>query len=160
MKKLFILLFIFVSVQTFAVYLSSPFSGETISYIPKVGQIIKKGDPLVKFSTVNELLVLKALELTLNDVKEIFKDSKTDIKRAKALLKSKAVSVKAYEDVCFLHEKALINVQLLKLDIKEQKLLVKDFTRYAPYDLKVKKVFLCVDAGTDFNTPILDIEKL
>ena len=159
MKKLFILLIIFSALPAFALKVTSSLKGETISYLPKVGQVVKKGEPLVKFSTKDELLVLKALEFALKDVNEIFKDSKTDIERVKALVKTKTISVANYEDICYLYTKADIKVKLLKLDIKEQKLLIKDFTVPAPYDCKIKKLFLCVDAGTDFNTPIMDIEK-
>ena len=140
---------------------TSGLSGATISYLPKVGQIVKKDDALIKWDTTIVELDIKALEGLLREAKECLTDAKTDIKRTKQLYASKVISKKTLEDVSYLYTKCYIGVEIIKLDIED----TNDIKNYnyvlrAPYDLKVVKRILSVGAGAKVGRPILEVQKL
>ena len=134
---------------------------EQITYLPKEGQIVKKGDLLVKFDSGNLEMEIKLLENSLKEANQCLKDSTTDIERSKTLVKEKTISPKLFEDVQFLFKKCSIDVDILKLELKETKDIInEDFVVYAPYDLKTTKLILSVGSGTNDGSAILLVQKI
>ena len=138
----------------------SGMSGEIISYLPEAGQIVKKGEPLIKWNTTIVELDIKSLKSTLKEAKECLTDANTDIKRTKYLHSSKVISKKTLEDVSYLYTKCYVAVEIIKLDIED----TNDIKNYncvlrAPYNVKVVKCILSVGSGTKVGRPVLEVQK-
>ncbi len=141
--------------------LTSVLSGETIIYLPKNSQVVKKGDLLVKYDTAVIELELKVLKSQLKEANECLKDSKTDCDRAKKLYNKKIISKNDFDNICLLYKKCKIAVDILKIDIKIEEFKIKHyFSTYAPYDLRVAKRILSVNSGVKVAKTILELQKI
>jgi multidrug resistance efflux pump len=120
---------------------------------------LKKGK-LLKCDTSDIDLQIKSLEVLLKEAKECLKDAKTDIERSIKLFKAKTISRRAYEDIHYLYTKCVNDVAIKALDVEYFKYWLKDYTLYAPYDLKVVKRILSIGSGVKAGRPILEVQKL
>ena len=135
--------------------------GENITYLPKEGQILKKGDLLAKFDPYYIKLEINTLESSLKEAKECLKDAKSDNARAKKLFNANALSSKEYECICYLYQKSIIDTAVLVLDIQRFKnILNRRYTIRAPFNLKVLKRVLSIGSGIKMGEPILEVEKI
>lgn len=142
--------------------LTSYIQGDLITWLPKEGEIVKKGAPLVKFDTTDIDLVMKALDYTIKEADECVKDSATDIERAKtlALNKEHAISTKVYEDVLYQNEVCSLDLKKLKLELEYYKKLRSFYVVPAPYDVKISKRVVSVNSGLKYGTTILKVERI
>jgi len=134
---------------------------EQITYIAKENQIVKKGELLVKFDSTIPALKLKILKSSLKEANQCLIDAKTDIARSKELVKNNTIPPKLFEDAEYLFTKCEVDVDFLKLEIKDLKYKINtNFVYLAPYDLKVVKQVLSVDSGTNDGNPMLLVQKI
>ncbi len=162
MKKLtLILLMIFCITPIYAnMYYTTYIEGDPIVYMPEEGQIVKKGEILVKFDSEDLELRIQALENSLKECEECLKDSKTDISRAKTLHERSVISTCAYEDIVCLYDQCKLKVDAYKLDLEYYKAGKKDYTIKAPYNCKIIKRIVSIGSGLKFGEKVMEVEKL
>ena len=141
-------------------HLTTYIKGDTITYLPKEGQIVKKGEPLVKFDTADIDLEIKALEYSLKEAEECMKDAKTDVDRSKKLREKNVVSISQYENIEYLYTSVDLAVKMLKLDISYNKKLRDAYIVPAEYDLKVVKRVVSLGSGLKLGNKILEVKKI
>jgi multidrug resistance efflux pump len=140
--------------------LTAALNGQVISYLPEEGQIVKKGDVLLKYYSGIQKLQLKSLELALKEAKKCLVDCKSDFERTKKLYNNKIISLKEYENISLVYTKGSDHVKILENRIKDKKLVIKKFTVTAPYDVKITKLILAVESGAKVGKPILELKRL
>lgn len=163
MRKLLILLLLFISFFNLAqasVSITSVLDEKTINYLPEEGQIIKRGEYLVKMKTTpidNEIERAK-LDISYADIN--LKDKEKNYKRCSYLKNNNSTSPEDCENSELAYETAKAKVEECKaeLDYLENKKAKAFIT--APYDFKVTKVLLSVGSGVKYGTQILEIEKI
>ena len=147
--------------NTSAKQLTAVLSGETITFLPEEGSIVKKGDLIVKYDTAVIDLAVKVLKAQLKEAEECLRDAKSDCERAKKLFSENLMSKSDFSDTCLLYNKCKIVVDIFKLDIKIEEYKIKNYySVYAPYDLKVIKNILSVNSGVKVARPILEVQKI
>lgn len=141
-------------------YYATYVKGDPIVYLPKEGQIVKKGEVLTKWDTSDIDLNIKSMEYSLKEAEECLKDAKTDIERQKKLHKLNIVSTTSYENVNHLYTCGKLTVEKMKLDIAYYKKYRDAYTVKAPYDLKIIKRIVSIGSGCKMGEEILEVQKL
>ena len=161
MKKIILtILSVFCSLPAFAMLYTTHIEGDSVTYLPPAGSIVKKGEPLAKYDTSDIDLIIKELEESVKEGKECNKDAKTDIARAKSLKDKHVISVSSYENIECLYKCCSLKVKSLELDLEYYKLKQKRYTITAPFDCKIVKRIICVGSALEYGEPVLEIEKL
>jgi len=132
----------------------------TIKYLPPVNHVVKKGQPLVKFSESSIKIEIEILKLKIKIAKEKLKDKKSDIARSKKLHNKSAISLASHEDVIYEYQKCYIECMKLKLKMKDMERLLKKRTIIAPYECKVTKVLIMPNSGVELGQEVLEVEKI
>ncbi len=140
--------------------LTTYIQGDTITFLPKEGQIVKKGETLVEFDTSDLDLQIKALEYSLKEAQELMKDAKTDIDRAKKLHAQKVVSTSEYENAEYLYANGLLAVEMMKLDVAYYKKLSDTYVIPAENNLKVVRRVVSLGSGLKMGNKILEVKKI
>jgi multidrug resistance efflux pump len=159
-RLLFALLVIFYITPAYAMYYTTYIQGDTITYLPKVGEVVKKGETLIKFDTSDLELQIESLKFTLKEGRECLKDKKADFDRVKKLHKHKVVSTDTLENITCLYMRGKIFVKKTKLELEYYESLKKHYTVPAPYDCKVLKRIVCLGAGLKMGDPVMEIKKI
>lgn len=163
MKKiLFVCPLIFVNMSLFAISVTSTLKGEKIVYLPKVGTIVKKGEPLVKFSESIIDARITAKKAQLASAKACLNERELpQLERVTKLLPSSSVSKDQWDCAKYEFMAAQYAIDERKAELDELQTYKQDFYKIlAPYACKVSKVFLLENSGTDFGQQILEVEKV
>lgn len=137
---------------------SSVYTG-TITELPKAGDIIKKGDTLVKFDETSVDAQINSLKADIESIKLLIGNKKSDCERA-TQLKEKSISKNDYEDACYDYEIAKLTLKMKEADLAKLESDKTCFLIKAPYDCKITKVFLVENSGTDIGQKILEVQRL
>ena len=159
MKSLLIGGVLFLSLIACAETVTSTIDGIVI-YLPIEGQILKKGDILVKYDEEGINFDIKEKELEVKYAEKRVEDVKTDIARYKKLIKSNVVSIADYEDVQVLYHDAVINLERVNLQLDKLNSDMGDYTIHAPYGCKVTKVVIVTNSGSEIGDGVLEVERL
>ena len=160
-KVLLIVAFLVLSVFCFAdsAMLTANMSG-TIKYLPDVGQIVKQGEPLIKFSTGYIDLEIEKGMIALKIKEEDLKDLKTDIARSRLLHGKSIVSLATLENNVLLYEKCLLSLETLKIEGRDLMRKYNKCILSAPFDCKIIKVFVIPNSGVELGQEILEVERV
>ncbi|HJO92657.1 MAG TPA: hypothetical protein QF753_04585 [Victivallales bacterium] len=148
-----------VAINASAEIVTSTING-TIKYLPEVNSVVKKGQPLVKFSKSGIKIKIEVLKLKIKLAKEELKDKKSDIARSKKLYTKSAISLASHEDVIYEYHKCYIECMKLKLEMKDLERMLNKRTIIAPYECKVTKVLIVPNSGVELGQEILDVQKI
>ena len=160
MKKILIILILaLTTVYINAEKLTSTVDGGVIRTLPKVGQIVKKGEMLVTFYHKGIDVGIDVLKVEIEEAKELLKTKKLDEARAQKLI-GRAMTENDWEEASNDAIQAKLDVEVKKLKLRE--LEINRALRFipAPYDCKIKKVYLIENSGTFIGQRILDVERL
>ena len=144
----------------YAMYYTTYIEGDTVTYLPKAGDVVKKGETLIKFDTSDLDLQIKSLKFTLKETKECLKDKKTDLDRIKKLYKYKVVSTDTLENITCLYSQGKFFVKKTELELEYYETLKKAYTISAPYDCKILKRIVCLGVGLKMGDPVMEIKKI
>ncbi|HJO94545.1 MAG TPA: hypothetical protein QF753_14190 [Victivallales bacterium] len=160
MKVLFLSIVYFIfSISCSAAILTSA-SGGIIDYLPTKGQVIKKGELLLRLTepTINYEMAKTELDIKLAEHDLI--DKKSDLARFDKLHNSKIVSAAKYEDMIINYYIARIKLEKLKIKLKELKTENNHLAISSPYDCVVTEVFLMPHSGVSRGTSILTAKRV
>jgi len=159
MKSLLIVGALFLSLVVNAEIVTSTIDG-IITCLPVEGQVIKKGNILVKYDEEGIDFDIEEKALEAKYAEKQVEDVKTDIVRCRKLVKSNAVSIADFEDVQVLYHNAVINLERIKLQLKKLNSDKGDYTIHAPYGCKVTKVIIVTNSGSELGDGILKVQRL
>ena len=122
--------------------------------------VVKKDSSIVKYIALPADIEVERAQLALDYAKEELKDKEGKYKRCLYLTEKNSNTKESCENSKLDYEVALGAVAdyQSKLDLaneRKAKTIIK-----APYDCRVSKVLLVQGSGTNYGTPILEIEKL
>jgi len=129
-----------------------------VEYIPKINQIVNKGDILAKFDTRTVNIKIQEANLDLELAKEDYKDKKTDVDRYNKL--KQVISVAEREDINVSYHTCRITVAKLKLKIKELEIKKSYHIIKAPFACKVTKSIVMINSGVEVGDKILQIQSI
>ncbi|MCP4177965.1 MAG: hypothetical protein GY756_09380 [bacterium] len=156
---LFIPIYLFFTVFSSAAILSST-SGGIIEYLPTKGQVIKKGDLLLKLREPLVQYDIAKTKLDIELAQHDLIDKKSDLDRFNKLRNSKIVSAAKYEDMVVYYYIANIKLEKLKIELKELNTKLNNLTIVAPYECVVTNVFLMPNSGVGRGTSILTAKRI
>lgn len=134
--------------------------GFSISYLPTVGEIVKKDSPLVKYAASSIDIEIDSAKLALEYAKQDMKDKESKYKRCSYLSEKNSTSKEDCEGSKLAYETSMNTISDCEAKLtylQEQKALS---VISAPYECKVTKVMLVVGGGTKYSTPIMEIEPV
>ena len=140
--------------------LTSYIKGDSITYLPKEGQIVKKGKALIKFETADIEFKIKSYEYSLKEAEECMKDAKTDIDRSKILRERNIISLSEYDNIGYLYTRGVLTVEMIKLDVAYYKRFRDVYVIPAAYDLRVVKRLVSLGSGLKLGGKVLKIKNL
>lgn len=163
MKKLILGLIVFVSFLALAqasVSVTSILDEKTITYLPEEGQIVKKGEPLLKLNTapIDDEIEMAKFDLNFSEIE--LKDKEKNYKRCAYLAENKSTSPEDCENSELIYESAKANVDECKANLGYVEKAKAKAIITAPYDCKVTKVLLIVGGGVAYGTAVMEIEPI
>ena len=159
MKSLIVVIAMFFSIVSYAEMVTSTVEG-TISYLPVKGQVIKKGEVLMKCSETSIDYSIEGKKLEIELAKDVLDDMKSDFARCVKLLKSKSVSIAAYEDSKVLFSTAKIKMARLEYELKQMAFEKEQHIIKAPYNCKVTEVIIAINSGIGIGDDVLNVQRL
>lgn len=131
--------------------------GFTISYLPTVGEIVKKDSPIVKYGAVSIDIEIDKAKAALEYARLDLKDKESKYKRCSYLAEKNSIS----KEICENAKLAYANIIDTIADCEAKIVYLQELKTLsvinAPYDCKVTKVMLIVGGGTKYSTPIMEI---
>lgn len=140
--------------------MQSSIDEQMISYLPEQGHMVKKGEKLIGFEPSPINLQIEQAKLNLLFAETNLKNKEKDYKRCTYLTDKKSVA----QEICDIYlldfDSAKAQVDKCKAKVKYYESEKDKFFINAPYDCKVTRVFLIVNGGVKYGTPLLKIETL
>ena len=158
--KFFIMLWLSLTVTcVYAEIVTSSIDGGVIKTLPKIGQIVKKGEMLVIFGHTSIDAEIDAAKVEVEEAEELLKNKNLDKERANKLL-GKAMCKNDWEEATY-------DVTYAKLELEKKKANLRKLEsdkglRFipAPCDCKITKVYMIENSGTSVGDTILEVERL
>ena len=159
MKKNIIMLLLLVAAGVRAETVTSTVDGGVINTLPKVGQIVKKGEMLVTFYHTSIDAQIDGSKVEVEEAKELLKNKNLDKERANKLV-GRGVSRCDWEDA--MYDATYAKLELEKSEANLRKLESDKSLRFiaAPCDCKIIKVYMFENSGTAIGDKILEVERL
>lgn len=127
----------------------------------KEGEIVKKGDLLYELEDVTYKARVSALEAQKESLKAVLKFSETEFKRNTELLKSRAVSVTAFDKARMEIDSARANLKNIEANLIDAKNTLSYTKIYAPLAGRIGiSAFSAGNLITPANGKLTDIEKI
>ena len=159
MKLMTILTLLFLGTLSYGSAVTSLMEG-TIKYLPEEGQIVKKGEILIRLSDACLNLHMESARVGIKIKIEELKDLRTDIERARVLHEKSAVSLAALENIVYNFERCKLELAKQKVDYKVLEKKYKKCELKAPFDCKVTEILIIPNSGVDLGQEVLKVEKL
>lgn len=134
--------------------------GSRLSFIAEEGSFVKKGEPLVKYSTSSIMDKIAGAKAELQGAEADLKDKTTNLQRYSALKVGNSASAEKLEDVKIEYEYAISSVAKYKSTIKSLEAKLDMAIIPAPFDCNVAKVLLSENSGTEYGQKIMEIEEV
>jgi hypothetical protein len=157
---LFALVLLLFSVSAMAEMVTSSIVGGSIKKLPGIGKVVKKGEVLVLFFEEPMDALIEAQKIKIEMCKQKLITKTYDKIRAEELLKKNSISKDEAEEIIYDYNYAKLDVDYCQVELKKLEIDKSSFTIVAPFDCKVKKVFITENSGTNVGTEILEIEPL
>lgn len=139
---------------------TSTLQGSRLSFIAEEGSFVKKGEPLVKYSTSSTMDKIARAQAGLQGAEADLKNKTGDKQRYSTLKESNSASAEKLEDVEIEYDYAVSSVAKYNSTIKSLEAKLDMAIIPAPFDCKVIKVQLSENSGTDYGQKIMDIEDV
>ncbi len=158
MKTIVLTALLLISISASAEMVTSSVYCGIISFLAANGSIVKKGEPLVKFSTTGYNAKIAQAKIDIANSEDTLKFMK--LKEARKAKLTRAMSVAEQEDIDRALSDAQGNVDAAKAKLNVLEADKSHYQILAPYDCKVVKQLRIVQGGVDIGSKILEIEPV
>lgn len=138
---------------------TSTMYGCVVSYLAPEGEIVKKGELLVKLVNPITEAEVEGLKRESKYAEQALESARMNLERY-SKLKGKSISLAYFEEMEIFFEEAKYAFDWNKKNVQFYEGYNASGAIYAPFDCKVTKVFMILNAGSEAGTPIMEITPI